>query len=266
MTRWVASKAMDNASTAATYLAGAYYRLRQLDANHNSAHLHKRRVILAAAKRAKRGQVGKQGLYHHDLETELAALDADPRSTHGQYVSLAAASLALCAGLRAMDYAPTKASTTKRPTAGPGGVARPPTSTMRRSALTFGHTSEGVRVVRVVLYSDQSGGTNAYSSPYTKPGAPSTATDGSGGRTNARDTSVHMDTCLCKSLVATTPHTQATSQHSASESTTAATTPRPTSHPTASESPPHDRSSSQMCRARSWTGTCAGSHMQAMST
>jgi hypothetical protein len=143
------TKAVVNPSTASTYLFGVNYRLGQLDLNHNSAQLHKRRMILSTAKRVKRGQVGKQGLYHHDLKTELLALDADPCSTHGQYVSLAAI-LALCAGLRAMDYAP-KASTTKRSTVGPGGDTRPPNMTMRRSALTFGRTSDGVQFVRVLL-------------------------------------------------------------------------------------------------------------------
>jgi hypothetical protein len=95
--------------------------------------------------------VGKQGIYAKDLSRELEALNASRHSTRAQYTNLAAATLALAGGLRAMDYAPTRAASKKPPTAGAGGVKTPPPKPIKRGAAKFGQDDDGVRYVEVTL-------------------------------------------------------------------------------------------------------------------
>jgi hypothetical protein len=150
MTRWVATLAAKNHNTASTYLSAVHNTLRRKGVAHETCERRERQLMIDASKRSRQGHIGKQGIYAEDLEDELDALDYDTSSEHNQYVSLAAAILALCAGLRAMDYAPTKAAASAEAYEGPGGVCIPPPRPLRRKDLAFGER-RGVRYVIVSL-------------------------------------------------------------------------------------------------------------------
>jgi hypothetical protein len=152
MDRWVALTATKNSGTAATYLAGVYYELRKRGVRHCEHHRATRRTVIAAAKRTRRGPLGKDGIYREDLELELEHLIADPNATQEQFVTFVAAVVALCAGLRASDYAPTKAATkNKKGRKGKGGVAAAPQRPLRRKDVRFGQDRDGVRWAQLSL-------------------------------------------------------------------------------------------------------------------
>jgi hypothetical protein len=159
MTGWVATTAQRNGGTASTYLSGALRQREELGVKEPAEHAKERRKIIKAATRAE-GKAGRDPIYATDLSTHLRHLNQDNDTSQDDYMALAAATTALCAGLRVSDYAPDKATNKKRANEERMELEQPRAKKhkkqsrprpMRRSDVEFGEDSDGIRWVDVMV-------------------------------------------------------------------------------------------------------------------